>query len=40
MKSITGIEYLHTENVTDMSGMFADCFFLESLDLSHFDTKT
>jgi surface protein len=39
MKSITGIEYLHTENVTDMSGMFADCFFLESLDLSHFDTK-
>ena len=39
LKTINHLEYLHTENVTDMSQMFTDCSSLESLDLSNFDTK-
>ena len=39
LKTIEGIEYLNTENVTDMSGMFARCYSLTSLDLSNFDTE-
>ena len=35
-----GIENLKTSNVTDMSGMFDECFSLQSLDISHFDTRT
>lgn len=34
LKSIEGLAYLNTEKVTDMSGMFATCCSLESLDLS------
>ena len=36
--SITGLNYLNTENVTNMSGMFAGCSNLSSLNLSSFDT--
>ena len=36
---IKGIENLKTSNVTDMSGMFDECFSLQSLDISHFDTR-
>ena len=39
LESIEGIEYLNTENVTDMSYMFANCFVLTKLDLSHFNTS-
>ena len=39
LESIEGIEYLNTENVTDMSYMFANCFVLTELDLSHFNTS-
>ncbi len=38
LKKITGIEYLHTDNVTDMDYMFCDCIALEALDVSHFNT--
>ena len=38
LTTINNIEYLHTENVTDMGGMFWGCSSLETLDLSHFDT--
>ena len=38
LQSITGMEYLYTSNVTDMSWMFADCEKLENLDVSHFNT--
>ncbi len=38
LTSITGMEYLHTENVTDMTGMFAYCSKLTSINLSHFCT--
>lgn len=34
---ISGLEYLDTKNVTDMSGMFSDCPMLDGLDLSYFD---
>ena len=36
--SITGMEYLNTSEVTDMSGMFAGCQNLISLDVSGFNT--
>ena len=36
---IRGIENLKTSNVTNMSGMFDECFSLLSLDLSTFDTR-
>ncbi len=39
LHSITGIEYLNTNEVTDMSFMFYHCTNLTSLDLSRFDTK-
>ena len=39
LTSIEGIEYLNTENVTDMSGMFYGCSALTTLDVSNFDTK-
>lgn len=38
MTSITGLENLHTENVTDMSYMFQGCAKLTGLDLSSFKT--
>ncbi len=38
LATITGIEYLHTDNVTDMDCMFAGCSGLTSLDLSNFKT--
>lgn len=36
---IEGIENLNTSNVKNMSGMFAKCSNLETLDLSHFNTE-
>ena len=39
LTTIEGIEYLNTENVTDMSGMFWGCYALTTLDVSHFDTQ-
>ena len=38
LTTIEGIEYLNTEDVTDMGYMFAGCSALESLDLSKFNT--
>ena len=39
LTSIEGFENLNTSKVTDMSGMFAQCSNLETLDLSHFNTE-
>ena len=39
MTEITGIQYLNTSNVTNMSNMFYFCCSLKSLDVSHFDTS-
>ena len=39
LKSIEGLEYLNTSQVTDMNWMFSDCSSLTSLDLSSFDTS-
>ena len=39
LTTIEGIDYLNTENVTDMSNMFESCYELKTLDLSNFDTK-
>ena len=39
LTTIEGIEYLNTENVTEMSGMFCGCKALTMLDVSNFDTK-
>ncbi len=39
LENIEGIEFLNTENVKDMRGMFYECICLENLDLSKFDTK-
>ena len=39
LTTIEGIEYLNTENVTNMSWMFSECSTLTTLDLSNFDTK-
>ena len=38
LESISGIEYLNTEDVENMSGMFAGCGKLMSIDLSNFNT--
>ena len=37
--SITGMEYLNTSEVTDMSQMFEACRSLREIDLSHFNTE-
>ena len=39
LKQIEGLEYLNTSEVTDMSGMFAACKALTSLDLKNFNTQ-
>lgn len=39
LESITGMSYLNTSEVTDMSSMFSDCRSLQSIDLSHFNTS-
>ena len=39
LESITGIEYLNTSEVTNMSFMFYGCQSLTSLDVSYFDTQ-
>lgn len=39
LATITGIEYLHTDNVTNMGQMFNQCESLTSLDVSHFNTE-
>ena len=39
VRSITGLEYLNTDSVTDMSFMFSSCRSLLSVDLSHFNTS-
>ena len=38
LKTITGLEYLNTEKVTNMSYMFFKCSSLTSLDVTHFNT--
>ena len=38
LETITGLEYLNTEKVTDMGYMFYDCSKLTSLDASKFNT--
>ena len=39
LATITGLNYLNTSEVTNMSGMFANCFKLKSIDVSNFDTS-
>ena len=39
LETISGLEYLNTEKVTDMSSMFDGCQKLSSLDLSKFNTE-
>ena len=39
LTTIEGIEYLNTENVTNMGWMFSSCEALTILDVSNFDTK-
>lgn len=39
VNSFVGLEYLHTEAVTDMSGMFVGCGNLTSLDLTNFNVS-
>ena len=39
LESIVGMNYLNTENVTNMGYMFSGCTRLTSLDLSHFNTS-
>jgi surface protein len=39
LTSITGLSYLNTSEVTDMTTMFFHCIKLKSLDLSHFNTE-
>ena len=38
LETITGLEYLNTENVTNMGYMFYNCSSLTSLDVTHFNT--
>ena len=38
LETITGLEYLNTANVTNMTALFDNCRKLTSLDLSHFNT--
>ena len=37
--AITGLEYLHTDEATNMHAMFSGCSGLTSLNLSHFNTN-
>ncbi len=39
LTSISGIEFINTEYVVDMQGMFLNCKSLKVLDLSHFNTS-
>ena len=39
LASITGMEFLNTSEVTDMSDMFSNCQYLTSLDVSSFNTS-
>ena len=39
LNTIEGLEWLNTEKVTDMWGMFSDCSSLTSLDMSGFNTE-
>ena len=39
LTAIEGMEYLHTEEMTTMSGMFSGCELLTSLDVSGFNTS-
>ena len=39
VSSITGMEYFNTSEVTNMFRMFAYCYELGSIDVSHFDTR-
>ena len=39
LETISGLEYLNTANITDMSSMFWNCSNLKSLDFTNFDTK-
>ena len=39
LETITGLEYLNTEKVTDMSDMFSNCSALTSLDVTNFNTE-
>ena len=38
LETITGLEYLNTAKVTNMSSMFSSCSSLTSLDVTHFNT--
>ena len=38
LETITGLEYLNTEKVTDMNGMFSHCVALTFLDVTKFNT--
>lgn len=38
LETITGLEYLNSEKVTDMSYMFSSCLRLTSLDITNFNT--
>ncbi len=38
IESITGLEYLNTEDVTDMSCMFQGCTAMKTIDITHFNT--
>ena len=38
LETITGLEYLNTAKVTNMSSMFSRCSSLASLDVTHFNT--
>ena len=39
LESITGMEYLNTSEVTDMTHMFESCIKLTNIDVSHFNTS-
>ena len=39
LETISGLEYLNTANITDMSSMFQECSNLKFLDFTNFDTK-
>ncbi len=39
LRTLTGVQYLNTSEVTDMGAMFWNCFSLTSMNISNFDTK-
>ena len=39
LRSITGLSYLNTSEVTNMGEMFSGCITLASIDMSHFNTS-